>query len=88
MAAAALDSAFFDFAVYEVGEVDEIARVRRATSAAYPSSALSEGITGWVYFRVLVLADGTNNRVDITDDSGLGPEFRDATLASAQDWTL
>ena len=88
-AAAELDSAFLNFAVYESHEVDDSAgaSVRRSTVAIYPESALGSGQTGWVYFRVLVLADGTNQRVMITDDSGLGPEFREAALASARGWT-
>ncbi len=89
VAAAELDSAFLNFAVYEAHEVDDSAgaSVRRSTAAIYPEAALGSGQTGWVYFRVLVLADGTNQRVLVTDDSGLGPEFREAALASARQWT-
>lgn len=88
-AAAELDSAFLNFAVYEAHEVDDSAgaSVRRSTAAIYPEAALGSGQTGWVFFRVLVLADGTNQRVLVTDDSGLGPEFREAALASARQWT-
>lgn len=88
-AAAELDSAFLDFAVYEADEVDDSAgaSVRRSTVALYPEAALGSGLSGWVYFRVLVLADGTNRQVVVTDDSGLGPEFREAALLSARQWT-
>ena len=57
-------------------------------AAAYPKAAAESGLTGWVHLRVLVLKDGSIAEVVVADDSGLGPEFRQAATDAVREWTF
>jgi len=76
----------FGYPIFDTTEVDVAPVIRRSVAAEYPSGALGSGLTGWVYVKVLVRPDGYPERIEIEDDSGLGPEFRQAAVATANQW--
>jgi TonB family protein len=78
----------YDFPLYDTSEVDAAPIIRRSVAAEYPEASLQSGLTGWVFVKILVLPDGEPAEIQIQDDSGLGPEFREAAIAAAEQWAF
>lgn len=83
---APVDSFVMPDTVYNIEELDNPPFLRRNIEAVYPPSAEGTGATGWVQVRVMVLDDGLPGLIEIADDAGLGPDFRDAAIQAARQW--